>query len=102
MSIADDAIDMFQDMITAVDDLELGASSEAGRSLDLPPMDDIDARASALQARAVEQGCGDEELTELMSDRLVRLRARTVFGQALIESLRQEGLVGEDFGRLGE
>ncbi len=58
-------------------------------------MDEIEQRADALQAEAEGHGCDDTELRELLTERIGRLEARTVFGQAVIEGIRQEGLFGE-------
>jgi len=58
-------------------------------------MDDMERRADALQAEAERDGCDDAELRELLTERIGRLEARTVFGQAVIEGIRQEGLFGE-------
>lgn len=97
--IADDAIGVFQEVVTAVDDLDL-AESGAGADFEIPGMPAIEEKAARLQSDADAAGCSDEELRDLLTERLVRLEARTVFGQAVIEAIRQEGLFGE--GLFGE
>ncbi len=96
MDIADDAIELFQQLVTTVDELDLAGDLESGRSLEFPDVGELEAEADALQVRADDAGCDDDELRELLSERVVRLEARTVFGQAVIEAIRQEGLFGED------
>lgn len=94
VAIVDDAIGVFQELIDAVDELDLTAAAEGGDSFVVPGLDAIEARAGSLQSDADAAGCGDDELRDLLDERIVRLEARTVFGQAVIEGIRQEGLFG--------
>lgn len=93
--IVDDAIDVFQELISAVDDLDPAEMTATGDGFDIPGLDEIERRADALQEAADAEGCDDAELRELLTERLSRLEARTVFGQAVIEGIRQEGLFTE-------
>jgi hypothetical protein len=95
VAIVDDAVDVFQDLISTVDDLDLSeAASDSGFTI--PGIDQIDRRADILQADAIAARCDDAELRDLLTERIVRLEARTVFGQAVIEGIRQEGLFSQD------
>ena len=93
--IIGDAVDVFQELISSVDELDLSDIAAAGPEFAIPGMDDMERRADALQAEAERHGCDDAELRELLTERIGRLEARTVFGQAVIEGIRQEGLFGE-------
>ena len=95
-AIVDGAIDVYQELITTVDGLDLGDAAAGTDDFVIPGIDDIEARADILQAEAEEAGCDDGELRELLTERIVRLKARTVFGQAVVEGIRREGLFGEE------
>ena len=94
VAIVDDAMAVFQDLISAVDGLDL-AESGSLEEFAVPGIDRIEARAEAVQAEADTAGCDDADLRDLLAERVVRLEARTVFGQAIIEGIRQEGLFYE-------
>ena len=94
VAIVDDAIGVFQELISTVDELDLAETAAAGDGVVIPGLAEIEARADALQVEADGAGCSDETLRELLTERIVRLEARTVFGQAVIEGIRQEGLFG--------
>ena len=87
---------LYQELITTVDGLDLGDAAAGTDDFVIPGIDDIEARADILQAEAEEAGCDDGELRELLTERIVRLKARTVFGQAVVEGIRREGLFGEE------
>ena len=95
VAIVDEAIDVFQDLISTVDALDLVEVSTGGEEFAIPGIDEMDRRADALQADAQTRGCEDAELRELLTERISRLEARTVFGQAVIEGIRREGLFEE-------
>jgi len=95
VEIVDEAIDVFQDLITTVDGLDL-ADAASDAQFVIPGIDQIEARADLLQAEAAREGCDDAELRDLLTERVVRLEARTVFGQAVIEGIRQEGLLVQE------
>jgi hypothetical protein len=92
VDIVDDAIGVFQELIAAVDELDLAEAAAAGEEFTMPGMDDMERRADTLQDEAEAAGCDDDELRQLLTERVGRLEARTVFGQAVIEGIRQEGL----------
>ena len=92
VEIVDDAIGVFQELVSAVDELDLSEVAAAGDDFDFPGLDAIEARAGALQIEAGREGCDDELLRDLLTERIGRLEARTVFGQAVIEGIRREGL----------
>jgi predicted membrane GTPase involved in stress response len=93
--IVDDAVDVFQELISAVDDLDLAEAAAAGEDFAMPGIDDMERRADVLQSEAEAAGCDDQDLRQLLTERISRLEARTVFGQAVIEGIRQEGLFDE-------
>ena len=95
VEIVDDAIEVFQDLIATIDELDLVEAAAAGDDFAVPGLAEIERRADQLQAEAGAAGCQDAELRELLTDRIGRLEARTVFGQAVIEGIRQEGLFEE-------
>ena len=92
VEITDDAIALYQELISTVDELSLSEAIAGGEGFAIPGEDDMDRRADALQTEAAAAACTDAEIRRLLSERIVRLEARTVFGQALIEAIRQEGL----------
>lgn len=95
VKIVDDAIEVFQDLIATIDELDLVEAAGAGDDFTVPGLAEIERRADRLQAEAGAAGCNDAELRELLTERIGRLEARTVFGQAVIEGIRQEGLFEE-------
>ena len=95
VEIVDDAIDVFQALIATVDELDFAEAAAAGDDFILPGLAEIERRADEIQAEAGAAGCSDAELRELLTERIGSLEARTVFGQAVIEGIRQEGLFGE-------
>ena len=56
------------------------------------PMPVVPGKAGmALEARALDLGCTDEQMSALMRERADRLRAESSIGQLLIEGLREGG-----------
>lgn len=70
-AIADDAIDLFQEGIDGLDGLSL---SEL-QSLDTDPFSDLEARGADLEQRQLDAGCTDEEMTELVVEKMGNLTA---------------------------
>ena len=96
--VVDDAMDVFQELISAVDELDLADLADvadSGGNFAIPGIEDMERRADRLQSEAAAAGCDDEELRGLLSERVGSLEARTVFGQAVIEGIRQQGLFGD-------
>jgi hypothetical protein len=87
--IADDAIQVIQDVIDELDEMtleEIAAMEEEPEALA-----DMEARADELQAQANELGCSDEEMTELLNARVGNLRAEGFFGELLVSELESGG-----------
>ncbi len=99
--VADAAIDLLQEVID-----ELGEMSPE----DLAAMDseetpeafaDLETEGEALETRATELGCADEEMGQLVADRIGNLdvAADNIIGQFILEGLRSgEGDFGDLFG----
>ena len=88
-SVADDAIDVIQDVIDEMDTLtleELGAMEEEPQALA-----DMEARAEDLQDEANELGCSDATMEGLLEDRVGNLTAEGFFGELLVEELEGGG-----------
>ena len=94
-AIVDDAVAVFQALVDSVDELDLEDLAAEGDEFVIPGLEGMEQDADRLQREAVAEGCDDDELRELLTDGIDRLEARTVFGQAVIEGIRQEGLFGE-------
>lgn len=92
VEIVDDAVSVFQDLISSVDELDLAEMAASSDDFVIPGLADMERRADLLQSEADAAGCDDAELRELLTDRIGTLEAKTVFGQAVIEGIRQEGL----------
>ena len=86
-AIAGDAIGLFQDGIDELDGLSLSDLE----SLDSDPFSDADfeARGADLEKRQIDAGCTDEEMTELVVDKMGDLTAgdSNPAGQFLISIL---------------
>ncbi len=91
VEVTDDAIAVYQELISTVDEMSLAEAIAAGEGFAIPGQEEMERRADALQTEADAAGCEDAELRRLLSERIIRLEARTVFGQALIEAIRQGG-----------
>ena len=95
VGIVDAAIDVYQELVSTVDELDLTEVSEGAAEFAIPRIAEIEQQADDLQIEADAAGCDDAELRELLTERIGRLEARTVFGQAVIEGIRREGLFEE-------
>jgi hypothetical protein len=88
-SVADDAIQVIQDVIDELDSLsleEIAAMEEEPEALD-----DMERRADELQAQADELGCSDAEMEELLNARVGNLEAEGMFGELLVGELEGGG-----------
>ena len=88
-SVADDAIQVIQEVINEMDSLtleELGAMEEEPEALA-----DMERRAEELQDKANELGCSDAEMEELLNARVGNLQAEGMFGELLISELEGGG-----------
>ena len=87
--VADDAIQVIQDVINEVDSLtleELSAMDEEPEALA-----NLERRADELQQKADELGCSDTEMEELLNARVGNLEAEGMIGQLLIGELESGG-----------
>jgi len=90
--IADAAIDVLQQTIDVVDgmsNVDPASSGDAGEGSD--EFQAIEEAGAALEARALELVCTDEQMSALMRDRADSLSAESTIGQLVIEGLREGG-----------
>jgi hypothetical protein len=88
-SLADASIDLLQDTLDVVDSMSAEELAAMGSSEETPPeLATIETRGTALEARAEDLGCTEEQMSSLMTARVDELSSDTVFGQFLIESIR--------------
>ena len=88
-SVADDAIQVIQDVIDELDSLtleEIAAMEEEPEALA-----DMERRADELQQKANELGCTDAEMQQLLDARVGNLEAEGMFGELLIGELETGG-----------
>ncbi len=87
--VADEAIQVIQDVINEMDSLtleDIGAMDEEPEVFE-----DMERRADELQEKADELGCSNAEMEELLSARVGSLEAEGMFGDLLISELESEG-----------
>jgi hypothetical protein len=94
--LSNDAIVLYQEFITTIDELDLASAVASEEGFSIPGQEGLEARADELEVEADAAGCGDEELRQLIAERFDRLEARTVFGQAVLDQIRREGLFFEE------
>lgn len=84
-AIAGDAVDLLQEGIDGLDGLSLSDLE----GLDTDPFSDLEARGAELEERQIDAGCTDEEMTELVVDKMGDLEAgdSNPAGQFLISIL---------------
>ena len=88
-SVADDAIQVIQDVIDELDSLSL---EEIASMEDEPEaLADMERRADELQDQANELGCSDAEMEELLNARVGNLEAEGMFGELLVGELEGGG-----------
>jgi hypothetical protein len=87
--LADDGIAVIQDALTEAEDLDLEALAAADGE---PPefIAEMEGRIEELDARQEELGCTDEEMDELMCDRVGDLDAEGVMAEMLSSELAGE------------
>jgi hypothetical protein len=82
-------VDVLQDTIDLIDGLDAAALAALTDGADTPPeFEAIQRRGEELSARAVEIGCSDEQMSELLAERVGDLSADSVFGQFILEGIR--------------
>jgi TolA-binding protein len=88
-SLADASIDLLQDTLDIIDSMSAEDLAAMGTSEDTPPeLAAIETRGTALEERAEDLGCTEEQMSALMTARVDDLSSDSVFGQFLIESIR--------------
>jgi hypothetical protein len=81
-------LDLLQGAIDEIDEMsleDLAASEETGGPA---AFEELEQKAEELENRAAELGCTEEELTALLTEGVGQLSSDSLFGQALIESIR--------------
>ena len=88
-SVADDAIDVIQEVIDEMDALSL----EEIASMEEEPqaLQDMERRAEELQDQANDLGCTDAEMETLLNARAGDLTANGMFGELLVDELQSGG-----------
>jgi len=90
--VADATIDVLQQTIDIVDGLSAedpASSDDAGEATD--EFRAIEEAGMALEARALDLGCTDEQMSALMRERADLLSAESSIVQLVIEGLREGG-----------
>ena len=89
-AVADEAIEIFQEVIDEFDDLSLEELGE----LDEEPqaIADMDKKFEDLESQASDLGCSDAEMEELFAARIGNLTSDGLFGQFMIEGLEESGV----------
>ncbi len=89
-SVADDAIQVFQEVIDEFDNMTL---EEAGTLDDEPAfVTDMEAKFEALQEEADDLGCSDAEMEELFLARIDNLTAEGLLGEMMIQEFQNQGV----------
>jgi len=87
--VADDAIQVIQDVIDELDSLSL---EDLAAMEDEPEvLADLEKRADELQDKANELGCSDATMEELLNARVGDLKAEGMFGELLVDELEGGG-----------
>lgn len=88
-SVADEAIEVIQEVIDEMDSLSL----EEIASMEEEPavLQDMEKRADELQVQADELGCSDAEMEQLLNARAGNLTADGMFGELLVDELQSGG-----------
>ena len=91
--VADEAIEIIQEIIDEFDSLSLA---------DLESMDEepeafveLEARGEALETKADDLGCSDAEMDQLFGSRVGNLKADGFFGELMIDELTEGGIFSE-------
>lgn len=87
--VADDAIQVIQDVIDELDSLSL--EDLAAMEGDPPAIADMEQRADDLQTKATDLGCSDATMEELLNARVGNLKAEGLFGELLVDELESGG-----------
>ncbi len=87
--VADDAIQVIQDVINELDSMSL--DEIAAMEGDPPALAQMEQRADELQDQANELGCSDAEMESLLNARVGNLEAEGLFGELLVGELESGG-----------
>lgn len=88
-SVADEAVELLQEVIDELDDLSL---EEIGTLTEDPEaLTKMEEQGAELEAKATELGCSDEQMNELLQARAGNLTADGPFGQLMVEGFQEEG-----------
>ena len=89
--LVDEAMDMLQDVLDELSALSLEDITALGESGDEPEaLQDLTERGDALQARADELDCSDEEMGAAVIARVDELEASGPFAELILEGLRSD------------
>ena len=89
--LVDEALVMLQDVLDELSDLSLEDAVALGESDEEPEaLRDLEERGTALEARATELNCSDEEMGAALVDRADELEANGPFAELILEGLRSD------------
>lgn len=89
-AVADEAIEIFQEVIDEFDEMsidELGELEEEPQAVT-----DMEKKFEDLESQASDLGCSDAEMEELFAARIGNLESDGLFGQFMIEGLQESGV----------
>jgi len=88
--VADEAMDVVQDLINELDSLSL----EEMASMEEEPaaFAEMEEKMESLQEQADSLGCTDDEMQQLFMEKADGLTADGMFGEMMLEEIRSEGL----------
>jgi len=88
--IADEAMDVVQDLINEFDSMTLDEMMSMEE--EPPAFAEMENKMDSLQEQADSLGCTDDEMQQLFMDKADDLTADGEFGQMMLEGIRSEGL----------
>jgi hypothetical protein len=88
-SVADEAIEVIQEVIDEMDSLSL--EEIAAMEEEPEVIQDMEKRADELQQQANDLDCSDAEMESLLNARVGNLNAEGMFGQLLVDELQTGG-----------
>ena len=88
--IADDAVALVQDLIDEIDDMSLDQLAAIDETFTV----DFESSFEELQTRADDADCSDNEMADLVEERVGDLTAESEFGQLFIQGFLEEGFGG--------
>jgi hypothetical protein len=88
-AVVDAGIDMVQDMLDTIDGMTPEEIATQWGSGETPEeLQAVQEAGEALDARAAELGCSEEEMNALVAERVDRLSADSEFGRMIVEAIR--------------